>query len=73
MGQNAVAETIAENYGTSKEHVLDGRSKGSAAVRLALGETQIVAQTKQFLEDSGVCLDVFSTGVSDDKYFIDHF
>lgn len=70
MGLNAVAETIAENYGTSKEHVLDGRGKGSAAVRLALGETQIVSQTKQFLENSGVFLDAFNNNVSDLKYFI---
>lgn len=60
MGHNAVADVIADNYNTSKEHVLDGRGKGSAAVRLALGETQIIAQTKQFLEDSGVLLDAFN-------------
>lgn len=60
MGHNAVAEVISDTYGTSKEAVLDGRGKGSAAVRLALGETQIVAQTRQFLENSGVLLDAFN-------------
>lgn len=34
--------------------------KQSAAVRLALGETQIVADTREFLEEQGVVLDAFS-------------
>jgi multiple RNA-binding domain-containing protein 1 len=29
------------------------------AVRLALGETQLVAETKQFLVDNGIHLDAF--------------
>ncbi|GLV42925.1 uncharacterized protein CBL_20481 [Carabus blaptoides fortunei] len=64
MGHNAIAEVISDTYGTSKETVLDGRGKGSAAVRLALGETQIVAQTRQFLENSGVLLDAFNQAVT---------
>lgn len=32
----------------------------SAAVRLALGETQLVAETKTFLENNGVYLDAFN-------------
>lgn len=32
----------------------------SAAVRLALGETQLVAETRKFLETNGVYLDAFS-------------
>lgn len=35
-------------------------SKGSLAVRMALGETQIVQETRQFLLDNGVSLDSFS-------------
>ena len=34
--------------------------KQSAAVKLALGETQIVADTRNFLEEQGVVLDAFS-------------
>lgn len=56
LGQNAVADVVASSYGTSKEDVL----KENAAVRLALGETEIVANMKNFLEDSGVCLDAFN-------------
>lgn len=35
-------------------------SKGSVAVRMALGETQIVQETRQFLLDNAVSLDSFS-------------
>lgn len=35
-------------------------SKGSVAVRMALGETQIVQETRQFLLDNNVSLDSFS-------------
>lgn len=35
-------------------------SKGSLAVRMALGETQIVQETRQFLLDNNVSLDSFS-------------
>lgn len=32
----------------------------SAAVKLALGETQLVQDTRNFLEEHGVCLDAFN-------------
>lgn len=57
---NAVAEVVAERYGTSKEAILGPESKGSAPVKLALAETQIVTETKQYLERMGVKLDVFA-------------
>ncbi|RZF45568.1 hypothetical protein LSTR_LSTR010969 [Laodelphax striatellus] len=57
MGQNAVADLIAQNYNTTKEKVLMG---DDTAVRLALGETQIVAETREFLEDNGVKLEAFN-------------
>ncbi|GLH00023.1 Heterogeneous nuclear ribonucleoprotein 87F [Gryllus bimaculatus] len=60
LGQNAVADLIAKNYNTTKEKVLDTSGKESLAVRLALGETQIVSETRQFLLDSGVQLDAFN-------------
>ncbi|XP_078681170.1 putative RNA-binding protein 19 isoform X2 [Branchiostoma floridae x Branchiostoma belcheri] len=60
LGENAVADVMAERYGTSKSHVLDTESRESLAVRMALGETQIVAETRQFLLDNGVKLDAFS-------------
>lgn len=60
LGANAVANVLAKSYGTSKEHILDTSSGGtSAAVRLALGETELIIQMKSFLEKNDVCLDVF--------------
>ena len=40
--------------------VLDSSGQGSAAVRLALGETQLVTETQEFLQEQGVRLDAFS-------------
>jgi multiple RNA-binding domain-containing protein 1 len=60
LGQNAVVDAMAKAYNTSKEQVLDSESRDSVAVRLALGETQLVQDTKQFLEQNGVSLDAFN-------------
>ncbi|XP_068166711.1 probable RNA-binding protein 19 [Antennarius striatus] len=60
LGTSAVADAIAEKYNTTKSQVLDHESKGSIAVRMALGETQIVQETRQFLVDNNVSLDSFS-------------
>ncbi|MBN3311818.1 RBM19 protein, partial [Atractosteus spatula] len=60
LGTSAVADAIAEKYNTTKSQVLDDESRGSVAVRMALGETQIVQETRQFLLDNGVSLDSFS-------------
>lgn len=35
-------------------------SETSAAVKLALGETQLVTNTRKFLEENGICLDAFN-------------
>lgn len=60
LGPNAVAEVMSKTYGHSKEDILDSSKGGTnAAVRLALGETQIVLEMKQFLESNGVRLDAF--------------
>ncbi|XP_038209851.1 probable RNA-binding protein 19 [Zerene cesonia] len=61
LGANAVADVVAANYNTTKEQLLNDNNKNtSAAVRLALGETQLVAETKSFLEANGVYLDAFN-------------
>ncbi|XP_076123595.1 putative RNA-binding protein 19 [Alosa pseudoharengus] len=60
LGTSSVADAIAEKYNTTKSQVLDHESSGSLAVRMALGETQIVQETRQFLLDNGVSLDSFS-------------
>lgn len=63
VGQNAVVEVMAKTYGTTKDNILDPFGDSDVAVRLALGETQIVLETKKYLEEHGVILDAFS-GVS---------
>jgi multiple RNA-binding domain-containing protein 1 len=61
VGANAVADVMAEKYGKSKDEILTQAGKNdSIGVRMALGETQIVAQIRQFLIDNGVSLDSFS-------------
>ncbi|XP_067650860.1 probable RNA-binding protein 19 [Haliotis asinina] len=60
IGANAVADAMAERYGTSKSQILDASGKESLGVRMALGETQIVSETRDFLLDNGVSLDSFS-------------
>ncbi len=66
LGSSAVADVMAKNYSVDKSKVLleteeEGRRKGSqsAAVRLALGETQLVSETRKFLEEEGFCLEAF--------------
>lgn len=61
LGQNAIAEAIAATYNTTKGHILEDDSNGmSTAVKLALGETQLVQETRKFLEENEVCLDAFN-------------
>ncbi|XP_001605134.2 probable RNA-binding protein 19 [Nasonia vitripennis] len=61
LGPNAVADAIANAYNTTKENVLqDGDNGASVAVRLALGETQLVQETQKFLEENGVHLNAFN-------------
>lgn len=59
LGVNAVADAMAEKYNTSKGSILDAKASGNLAVRMALGETQVVAETRKFLTSQGVKLDVF--------------
>lgn len=51
----AVAEAIAAHYGVTKRELLD-RDAADLPVRMALGETWVVAETKRALEEAGVDL-----------------
>ncbi|XP_023933162.1 probable RNA-binding protein 19, partial [Lingula anatina] len=62
LGANAVADVIAEKYGTSKSQLLDPESRQSVGVRMALGETHVVSETRDFLTENGVSLEAFSQG-----------
>ncbi|CAH1801245.1 unnamed protein product [Owenia fusiformis] len=60
LGENVVADVMAEKYSIEKSQILDSESRQSLGVRMALGETQVVAETREFLIDHGVKLDAFS-------------
>ena len=65
LGQNAVADIISERYDVRKEELLldtsdeKNRNIASVGVRMALAETEIVEETKNFLENNGVSLAAF--------------
>ncbi|KAG2501693.1 hypothetical protein HYH03_000195 [Edaphochlamys debaryana] len=65
MRPDTVAEAVAAHYGLTKQELLDpgapgsrgGRAGDSVAVRMALGEAQVIAATKQALADAGVSVE----------------
>ncbi|GBL94938.1 putative RNA-binding protein 19 [Araneus ventricosus] len=60
LGKNAVADVIAAKYNVEKSKLLSGDSKESVAVRMALAETEMVMESRNFLTKNGVQLDAFS-------------
>ncbi|KAB1210487.1 Multiple RNA-binding domain-containing protein 1 [Morella rubra] len=53
MRPDTVVENIARKYGVSKSDILD-READDLAVRIALGETQVIAETKKALTNAGI-------------------
>lgn len=61
---DAVVDNLSDRLGISKGDILnvkDGISSGNAAVRLALGETHIIAENIAFFEDHGVDVSALET------------
>lgn len=56
MNSDAVATSVSDRLGISKSDILNP-DEGNAAVRLALAETRVISETKQFFEQHGVDLD----------------
>ncbi|CAH8440134.1 unnamed protein product [Heterobilharzia americana] len=56
---DAVATYLAAKFGLTMEQVLDPSGNKSVAVRLAHGETQLIAEMKEFLQIHGVRLEAF--------------
>lgn len=54
MRSDTVAEAVAKGHSLTKGELLDHEGAQSMAVRMALGETQIIDQTKKMLRESGV-------------------
>ena len=63
MRSDTVADAMATSYGVDKSDILDKETDSSIAVRMALGETHIVAENKLFLQTNGVKLDAFDARV----------
>ena len=59
LGSNAVVDSMVDRYDVGKSDLLDPNADQSLAVRVALGETQLVAETREFLEEQGVVLEMF--------------
>ena len=62
MSSDAVASSIADRLGVSKSDILNPGADGgpdNAAVRLALAETRIIQETKEFFEQEGINVDAF--------------
>ncbi|KAH7514831.1 hypothetical protein FEM48_Zijuj11G0132200 [Ziziphus jujuba var. spinosa] len=67
MRPDTVVENIARKYGVNKSDFLDGEAD-DLAVRLALGETQVIEDTKNSLINAGVnvkSLEDFAAGKTD--------
>lgn len=67
MRPATVVENIALKYGVSKSDLLD-READDLAVRIALGETHVIAETKKALVNAGVnvgALEEFASGNKD--------
>ncbi|XP_077244389.1 nucleotide/nucleic acid binding protein [Tasmannia lanceolata] len=60
MRLDTVVENIARKYGVSKSDLLD-READDLAVRIALGETHVIAETKKALVNAGVNIDALET------------
>ena len=63
LNQNAVSDYLSQKLGVAKSEILDG-ANGNASVSLALAETQLLQEIKDFLEKEGVDLESFSGEVS---------
>ncbi|KAJ2077397.1 Multiple RNA-binding domain-containing protein 1 [Coemansia sp. RSA 988] len=59
MSADAVADSISARLDISKADLLSADSSGNPAVRLALAETHVVNNAKQYFEEHGVLIDRF--------------
>ena len=67
---DAVVDNLAERLGLKKGDILnvkEGLSSGEAAVRLALGETQIIEENREYFGQHGVDMDILVSGPSNGK------
>lgn len=60
LGQNAVANILSKKMNIDKSEFFKSAKNDSIAARMALGETQLVNETRMFLEQNGVFLNCFN-------------
>lgn len=63
MNSDAVAASVAERMGVSKSELLSGSGDVSAAVKLALAETHVIAETKAYFENEGIVVEALKPKV----------
>ncbi len=64
---DAVVDNIADRFGMEKGAVLDvkgGLSSGNAAVRLALGETHVLEENRDFFRKHGIDMDAMDAALA---------
>ena len=56
---DAVLDAVAARLGVPKSSIMNAHESDSLATRLAIAETHIIQETKEYLESEGVYLDAF--------------
>ncbi len=67
---DAVVDNIADRFGMEKGDVLnvkDSLSSGNAAVRLALGETQVLEENREYFRKHGIQMDALLNSKNSDE------
>lgn len=60
LNPNTIVAEITERFKIKKDDIL-GQDANNQAVKIALAETQIINETKDWLRDNGLNIDVFTT------------
>lgn len=64
LNTNTIMEVISAKLGVKNSEILDVES-GNMAVRVALAETEVIEDTKQWLEKKGVKIDILEVSVNE--------
>lgn len=67
LNTNTIMEVISAKLGVKNSEILDVES-GNMAVRVALAETEVIEDTKQWLEKKGVKIDILEVSMNDVVY-----
>ena len=56
LNQNTILNYISKKYGVDKEEILDQQDSEQQAVRIAMAETEVINETRHFLEGKKIDL-----------------